>query len=51
MELAWQILAGRAFAGLLTDRYRIEDASAAYESLSAGADGMLGTLFSYADTL
>lgn len=51
MELAWQILADRAFTELLTDRYRIEDASAAYEALSAGADRMLGTLFSYEHTL
>ena len=47
MALAWERLADLDLGELLTDRYRIDDADAAYEMLSRGADGMLGTLFSY----
>jgi len=47
MALAWERLADLDRGELLTDRYRIDDADAAYEMLSRGADGMLGTLFSY----
>ena len=47
MDLAWQTLADRELGELLTDRYRITEAPAAYDALAASTDGMVGTLFSY----
>jgi len=47
MDLAWDQLADRDLGGLLTDRYHITDAPAAYDALAESTDGMLGTLFSY----
>ena len=47
MDLAWQTLADRELGELLTDRYRITAAPAAYDALAASTDGTVGTLFSY----
>ncbi|MEA1931078.1 MAG: zinc-binding alcohol dehydrogenase [Euryarchaeota archaeon] len=47
MELAWQQLGERGLGELLTDRYPIAEAPAAYDALAASTDGMVGTLFSY----
>jgi threonine dehydrogenase-like Zn-dependent dehydrogenase len=51
MELAWETLADLDLEELLTDRYRIDDAAAAYAALSGSANEMLGTLFSYDDPM
>lgn len=51
MELAWQQLVDRELDELLTDRYRIDSAPEAYARLSEEADDMLGTLFSYEESL
>lgn len=51
MELAWNTLADLDLRELLTDRYRIDDAAEAYEALSGSANEMLGTLFSYDDSM
>jgi threonine dehydrogenase-like Zn-dependent dehydrogenase len=51
MDLAWQQLADLELSELLTDRFSIDEAPAAYEALSEGPDGMLGTLFSYEHSL
>jgi hypothetical protein len=47
MDLAWHHLCERPLGELLTDRYPIAEASAAYDALAASTDGMVGTLFSY----
>jgi 2-desacetyl-2-hydroxyethyl bacteriochlorophyllide A dehydrogenase len=47
MELAWQQLRERDLGELLTDRYPLAEAAAAYDALAASTDGMVGTLFSY----
>jgi len=51
MELAWQQLADRELGDLLTDRYRIGLAPEAYATLAKGTNDMLGTLFSYDESL
>ncbi|MFW5977618.1 MAG: zinc-dependent alcohol dehydrogenase [Halohasta sp.] len=50
MELAWQQLADCGLGELVTDRYPITEAPAAYDALAASTDGMVGTLFSYEDS-
>ncbi len=47
LELAWDQLRERSLEELLTDRYHITEAPAAYEALAESTDGMVGTLFSY----
>ena len=47
LELAWHQLRERELGELLTDRYPIADAPAAYEALAESTDGTVGTLFSY----
>ncbi|WP_253736535.1 zinc-dependent alcohol dehydrogenase [Halohasta salina] len=47
LALAWDRLADLDLDGLLTDRYPITEAPAAYDALSTSTDGTLGTLFSY----
>jgi len=50
MDLAWQTLVDRELGELLTDRYPLTEAPAAYDALAASTDGMVGTLFSYNGT-
>ena len=47
LALAWDRLAALDLDGLLTDRYPIDEAPAAYDTLATSTDGTLGTLFSY----
>ena len=47
LALAWDRLAALDLDDLLTDRYPIDEAPAAYDTLAASTDGTLGTLFSY----
>ena len=50
LALAWDRLAALDLDGLLTDRYPIDEAPAAYDALATSTDGTLGTLFSYDGT-